>query len=201
MESTYIFYGKMADEETQTSADYPWREDLQYFLKPFLEYVHQRVCLSQCVPSTSQTHDYGYYVNSLFPLITGEAKSGNASLLAEYNKCIPGMVCVLNVFPEAGGIASTANQVDFFWGKFVGERKDAIEFRTTSLAFNRDSADNYTALCISFIRHASYILNKLVEISTGIIPGQGDGVDPSVHVGPHDTGVPIIKGIYTGKKC
>ena len=35
----------------------------------------------------------------------------------------------------------------------------------------------------------------------GIIPGQGDGVDPSVYVGPHDTGVPIIKGIYTGKNA
>ena len=90
-------------------------------MKPFLDYVWQRVCLAQCVPSTSQTHDYGYYINSLFLLITGEVKSGNASLLADYNKCILGVVCALNVFPQAGGMASTANQVDFFWGKFVRE--------------------------------------------------------------------------------
>ena len=89
-------------------------------MKPFLEYICQRVHLGQCVPSRSQAHDYRYYVNSLFPLITGEVKSGNASLLAEYNKCILGMVRALSVFPEAGGMASTANQVDFFWGKFVG---------------------------------------------------------------------------------
>ena len=29
----------------------------------------------------------------------------------------------LNMYPEACGMASTANQVDFFWGKFVREEK------------------------------------------------------------------------------
>ena len=119
----------MADEETQKSTDYPWKADLQYFLKPFLEYVHQRVCLQQYVPSTSQTHDYGYYVKGLFPLFTSEAKSGGVNLQAEYKKCIPGMMRTLNVYPEECGMASTANQVDFFWGKFVREEKNAIEFR------------------------------------------------------------------------
>ena len=73
----------------------------------------------------------------LFPLFTGEAKSGGANLQAEYNKCIPGMVCTLNVYPQACGMASTVNQVDFFWGKFVRQQKDAIEFRKTSLAFKQ----------------------------------------------------------------
>ena len=64
-----------------------------------------------------------------------------------------------------------------------------------------DCAEEHTESCISFIRHASFLLNELVEKITGIILGQGDGVDPSVYIGPHDTGVPIITGIYMGKNA
>ena len=92
-------------------------------MKPFLEYIYQRVHLHQCVPSTRQTHDYGYYVKGLFPLFTGEVKSGNVSLLAEYNKCILGMTHALNVYPQAAGMASTVNQVDFSGGNLSSHKR------------------------------------------------------------------------------
>ena len=112
------------------------------------------------------------------------------------SKCILGMTHCLNVFPEAGGMASTVNQVDFFWRKFIGPQKDEIEFRKTSLAFNRDSATEYTKSCVTFIQHASYILHVVIKATHG---SQHNGINPNVYLGPYDTGEPTSTGLYTEK--
>lgn len=161
-------------------------------MDPFLAYIHTRIHLKHCVPATQHTHDYGYYVKGLIPLFTGEAKSGNASLQAEFNKYIPGMTHTMNVYPQAHGMASTVKQVDFFWGRFVGPNGDKIEFRKMYLAFDRDSTANYTKSCITFIQHASYLLLQDLNANFGITPSQCTGVNPSLDLGTLIMGSPLL---------